>query len=1695
MMTQELVDKGLSNPFSTGGGGTTFEQLVGASYLVSLVAGDIPRGLDWGIIESVQFQQRWARYLLDDIIITTTDGNKKRKLALQVKHKLGFSESDDVFVKVIKDCWDTFSGSLGGTFDKELDRIGIGVGVYQAKLDHHFKPLLEIARTSKNSDEFFKKISLSSFSSIEKGDYLKILKNLLEKAKSDITNEEIWQFLKCLVVIHFDLESEGSRDTIISWNRLLDVLKERNSSQAILLFDHLTSIVAKYSRMAGHIDYKVLTAEITGVALKDRPEFTADLRNLRSHSDIVLDSIRDTIGDVVQLPRIELIEEISRDINEKEIIVISGEPMIGKSVILKLLASRLRSEGEIICFSTERFSGTNFDEFLHNINVQNNFLSILSAIGNCPNRCILIDGLEKAINEDKRRILNDLIITVRRYNKSLTNNGYSHYPWRIILTSRAFGAKNFLSHLETRCNFIDNSIKIIDIKPLTKPELSEVAEQLPQLKEIIKGEYLSEILSRPLVLDILTLPNICWPSASLPPKLTETWLLEWYWKEIVRLAEGVRSGEGDPDRREQLMIRTAKSLLNESKPLAIDDNIDPDALAGLISDRLLIKENNSIKFSHDVLEDWTFVVILKEQKANISNYLLQNKESLRFMRPFELFSVRFLDFERSPEDWLKLLSDVEAKTELSPRWYESALYAVICSPLVEEILAVLQSYMLENGGVLLSKFIYTMRRICVEVDPIVYKLFKGLSIEEIGKYTAYLTIPIKDKWIPIIQIVIQNFKDLNDECFYEFSFISGTWMSKTENNYRFRKEIALLSMRLLNLRFLSDRCIMASSLPYEKFEKTRLNLIESVLWASDLNPRLASYFAIRYCINNEENLYDFRKVILEDTGWVPICKYLPHLAIELIFKLLYDEISLNDHVGTLWDPPTYLEGPFYGLLNLHPDRGLELIHKIANHATQCWKIKEESEWGRKPIAQRIRIGNRYIEVWGDASVYRWFRYPSNAPNAITCSLMALEHWMIEQVKKSIDPIKLIETTLLSSISASVVGVCVSAALTNYIKGCYAIMPVLENPAFWFMDTARLNSDLSAESTITLFSSYFGIGSKRKASYKLLLADSKQSFRRTNLMSFIIPIIFGSESSVYLQDMIRSFPDNVPFFFEDQRSDIEYIEEKSETLRIWASFSERGNYEFIKNDDLNIIQYRAPPEIDKIRENSLQEFGNYTKGLSLLHWSQNLLDNDSIEPEFSLETAMEYAQNLVTQDNPQYRPKSFLEPSEQIAEAIAAFAAAMVVRKRQWVKEHSYCVWCKEQLIIASKRPEPLDMIADSDSKLKWDYRISAARALPILLSQDYKDKRLHKAILRIAKHKNHEVRDYLFDSLKHLWPCNQSLVWRCINIVIHESKTSAIDRRMRYTYQKDVDPLKVRAIIADNIYPKSLSNIMPDEIDTHILKSVLYCIPQNKDILSLIHMKKFKDLFESLISFTINSYLFHQKDMGIYNEWDFNTWNDLIFISLSNIILRVPEDSIRLLNLILASWEKAPSILEHFLRQLILVGSASDLEDSLTNIWPEICKNVLNSERCKRLNYHDMEDILGLLIFIDPSGAIKWETKEWQPVYELANSIDQWVKAVGSNPLCFRSLIKFLNGIGFGLLIGYGIRWIYECIFNTENKIKLLDTHGSITLLDELINNAWIKYNESLKEDKLIFNEYVYILDIVSHYGGPLSINIQKSLR
>ena len=1722
-MTCSSIKSTLATPFITGEGGATFEQLVGTSYLVSILAADIPRGLDWGITKEVMLQHRWSGCLLDDIVVTSFDGNTTRKLALQVKHTLTFSNasSNTRFARVIKDCWDTFNGLLGWQFNQDADRVGIGLGVYPTNIDKHFRPLLELARTSKDAADFIEKVSLPTLFSMERQKYLQIIKGLLAKAKGcNVTDNELWRFLKCLVIIHFDFESAGSRDSIHCWNRLLDQLTSRDGGQAKLLFNNLTSIIAEYASSAGFIDRNVLKGKMpSSLSLKDEPNYATDLTNLRNFTDRFLESIHDTIGGKVRVPRLKLLDDVENMITDKEVVVIEGEPMVGKSVLLKLLANRLRAEGEIIAFSIDRLSGATIENFLHNINVYHDLKDILFAIGGAPLRCILIDGLERAArHEDKRRIINDIIIAIRNYNKSMAaNGGLSDNYWKIIFTSRSLEAMNILQQLETQHNFIEKSIKLIEVESLSDEEVTGVVQQLPKLKALASQTHLREILSRPLVLDILTLPYVMFPSSSVPNLLTETWLLDWFWKMVVRCSNNLMQGMGYPDKREQLLLYLAEQSLGENKLIPITSTMDSEATSGLVSDGLLLREDGHLRFAHDVFEDWALAVLFDNHKNNIPEFLRKAGEPIGLARAFRLFASKYLEVKQSPLDWVSLLTTLESDDTLSPRWYQIVLTAPLFSP-VTELIQQMQPYLFDKEGILLTKLLKALRISCVRPDPSAYLIFGDLPRIELEKYLAYMTIPIWPQWIPVIQIVLQNSDKLSDECILEFSYIAEKWMTTTNNNQPFRKEIVNFSLRVLNGGLLQS---------YKDEPKNQY--VKSVLWAADCLPELVSEFVKKKTLRSrDEKNYGFEDLFLE-AGWIPICKHLPKIAVNILQRILCRELKQDRFGGylhlemdygithTKWNPPTYLKGPFLGLLRLHSVEGLHLIKQVTNHATKCWRMIQELELQRKPVPQAVKLKASTLEIWGDEHVYTWHRYPTIAPDAVACALMALEYWMNERLKNGADPVWLFHKVLERTESAAVVGVCASVALANERICREAVIPILENPSFWYMDIFRLTQEMGAESSIKMFSTFFSLGHDR-GDYNILLELAKQEHRKSDIRNFVLPILLSGskESCEKLQNAMRDFPNNPPIGFEHERENAQLMNERAETCRIWAALAERQNYETFEVDDKRGIgiRFKLPSDLEKQQKEKTRLFEELNKLYSLQGWSMNFIDSGEIGVDFTIDSAMAYAKEIVNQDNPSYQPKNLHEDSELRANSIAAFAAALVIHQWNWLEKNNYVAWCRQQLLTAARRPEPHSKYDDEISRYPFGYRRSAARALPIFLGKYPKDKEIREVIFRISQHKNDEVRAYLYHAMKSLWTIDQETIWKCIHNTIKNSRKRIIYGTFRYLKQQasmDVKRWRYQNmlrlvtylikmplfLISNNISQKPIGRYTHNDIYISYLESILYSIPIDSQIVSIPSSIKVIDLLSELIVFTVNTCVQFEKEDSHYNEWSGTSWNGVIFPIIANTLLALPvRPASTLLTPIISNWEKSPVIMEELLRNLSLVGTQTQYENRLVELWLYLGDYVLSSGQCKPLGYHlssELKSILSLLIFADP--VIKWKVQEWASLSKLTDFVGRWCTTVGYHPDCFPSLVRLLRTIGFSLIPEFGINWLHDCLVKIQNKKDFLKRSRATSQLGELLHDSWLKYEASIKSDPERLKHFIYLVDITADQGNMVAVRLQSLLQ
>jgi len=1665
----------------------------------------------------------------------SSDGSNDRKLALQLKHDLRFTQSDETFARVISDCWSVFTSAMGWPFNPESDRIGIGLGLYQTKLDAHFRPLLEWARTENDAVNFFQKVEISNFSSVEKRDYLALVRDLLTAGnKRAVSDEDLWRFLRCLVVIPFDLEQAGSRDTTYCWNALLGLLNTPDESQARSLLDSLCAIVARHNRTAGFLDLSAIRSELsTDVPLKDQPRFGNDLKCLRHHSETTLANITQTIGGRVHLPRTETIDHITEKVRQKEILVIAGEPMIGKSGLLKLLATRLQFEGAVFAFSVEEFGNARtLENFLHNNGVTHTFPELLAAVGDATLRCILIDGLERATEENKRRVINDILLALRQHNDALrARRAPADYHWHAVFTCRNQEMEDILLNLKTREKIQEGSLSILPVKALTDKEITEVVAHLPRLHDLADSGRLKDLLSRPGVLDILTLPDLTLPATSLPTRLTETWLLVWFWRQVVRLGEGARTGRGHPDNREQLLIELG--LQNLRSDGVVQSTVrDVEALSGLISDRLLRRSDGVIRFYHDALEDWSVSISLYRAFTNIEVYLAKIGEPLRGSRSFQLATLRLLEVDQDTEAWVRLLSRLNAADAISPRWRTLALSALLESDLISDMLPKLENHLLQNDNALLCQLLKTLRMIELRPNPAL-ELLGNVKDQHFKSYLTYWNVPIWERWIPIIHFALAHQGQLGNRAVLEFSFVARRWMEMAQEGQVLREEIARYAMdtvpRFMVRTAWNERDNMGLS--YDQEQSVRNNLALCALYGADCASDNITRFVRQYGLRSaDSDQYDLESVILrQEYGWVPLCKYLPDVAVDILEAIMCVKAEPDDYrdyhylfmtlgIADLSQhtPPGPWKGPFRIFLRFHETHALNLIHRVVSHATRIWILREQMEHHRQPIPQILSLPSGNVEVWGDELVYRWYRYPTVGPPSVTCALMALEEWMLEQIKAGTDPKELFDTVLRQTNSVAVVGVCTSVALAHMEQCLEAIVPIIERPAFWDMDITRFAQDQLPENGTRTISTYLSLG-RDESDYQKLMEMARQPQRQLDLRSFVLLFLLKAPSQLRdrVQTAIRSFSEQPAIYFEDESENEPLIQSRVSLYGNWAALAERENYETGVLADRSGIAIQFKPPQDPERERYQAHFEAQNRFWGFHNWSISLLDDGNVGETFTFESAMSYAQELLALDKVSKESGDLLSDAESRANAIALFAAGLVLRAWEWVEKNGHVGWCREQLLMAAKRQERAFMgldETDDAQRFYMGHRRSAARALPVLLSKRPRDREVQNTVIALAINSREEVRGYLFSALSTLWGVQDHFIWKCIDrLILQARKKASHDREHRLEYDRydtgrwrkfqSIQKIQLRLSrlarrILSYIEIKPIREATYEDIAVRQLQSVVYAIPSGERIVVWGSSHEF-DFLCDLVSFTINNFM-HFQEEDKYNKWAHNEWNQVFFPKLANALLRLPHKHVEvLLEPILDHWEQVPSMMENLLRYLSLTGTQVNLENRLINLWLPLGNIIIDSECVasrSKSGLRDIHEILGLLIFADPTGIVKWEVDEWAPIHKMTGLIERWVARVGHDPDCFPSLLRLLRGIGFCLVPEFGINWLHQCLSRLNDHNAFYRQSHTDGRLAELLWETWIQHSQVISRDSQRFGQFVYLVDRVAKQGEPLAVRLQKQL-
>jgi hypothetical protein len=111
----------LSNPFSTGSGGSVFENRVQAAFVVLMLSGGtIPCLPHWPLVK-IKLQGKYDGFETDDFIAFVESDGKQAKLLAQIKHTIKITKGDKTFGEVIAAAWRDFQNAK--VFDPQRDQL------------------------------------------------------------------------------------------------------------------------------------------------------------------------------------------------------------------------------------------------------------------------------------------------------------------------------------------------------------------------------------------------------------------------------------------------------------------------------------------------------------------------------------------------------------------------------------------------------------------------------------------------------------------------------------------------------------------------------------------------------------------------------------------------------------------------------------------------------------------------------------------------------------------------------------------------------------------------------------------------------------------------------------------------------------------------------------------------------------------------------------------------------------------------------------------------------------------------------------------------------------------------------------------------------------------------------------------------------------------------------------------------------------------------------------------------------------------------------------------------------------------------------------------------------------------------------------------------------------------------------------
>ena len=1096
--TNHLAEERITSPKASGGAGTVFEQHVGAYWLGQLVVGAIPPIWIDATVTRVHFQTEHLGWQTDDLLVECdAGGGRTRRLACHVRSSVRVSTSDERFKSAVEDFWSDYNSPT--RFSATDDQLVLVTQRGSANLLEHFAGLLDCARAANSDIDFRHRLAMEGFVSSTVRKYWSVILTIIREVEpaedEDALYAKVWQFLRVVHVLSLDLatstrQNEAQLKSMLghfavggsplevaqaSWDALLQKAGESAPKAASLVRADLPMSLVNGQSTFGDKDRQLLGM-------------------LAEHSDPVLRGVRTVVGEDLHLDRGPVLQELMRQLEACQVVLVSGPAGSGKSAIAKGALEVASAKHFAFAFRAEEFARPHIDAVLNAAQIPSQAASVFAMLGAQDRIVILVDSTERILERDTRDAFSDLI-TLAADNPAI----------RIVLTCRDYSTELVRSALLQGKSI---SSTVLSVPPLTDSELDKVAVAYPALTDPLSNKGLREVLRNPYFLDKAL--ELSWSAGEAPPE-TEREFRDRFWRDVIRA--DATAPAGMPARREATFIGVAIGRAKALSTFVQSGELDQEGVKSLRRDSLLVSPDQRPEFvatPHDVLEDWAILRWL-DAKLDAAEGMLVGMASIGGHPAIRRSYRRWLGelLEHNPRAAERLFDDAFADESVSTQFRDDTITSLLAADTAPVFLESRGPQLVANNAALLKRVIHLLRVACVGTPS----WSSGNAV-----LPPAFSEPVGPSWPVVLRLVQENIEGFSATerlsliGLLEDATRGLSWWAPTFDEAEF---VAAAAYRIL------------ADLDDYRAEDSRRRVLKVI--AKVPNADATRFEALLRGTEEEHGRLDavaeeLRQMILFGMDGMRAARELPDLVISVAKDSLlatageakrYDDWdhdlgpqfglkSLLDHHET-----SAIQGPWLHLLRYHPVKGLALLRDVFNHSANVY-AETRGTHALEP-AEEIQLTFPDGEVkthWGNQRLWNLYRGTSVGPEVLISMLMALERHLLDVADVRPDELDVLLTRILMSTdSASVAAVTASVATAHPRLAGETLLALLSAPAYIEFDRGRLVDERHASVTLGIAATALASAESKVYVEERAKADTL-AHRKGQLETAILELQFG-----------------------------------------------------------------------------------------------------------------------------------------------------------------------------------------------------------------------------------------------------------------------------------------------------------------------------------------------------------------------------------------------------------------------------------------------------------------------------------------------------------------------------------------------------------------------------------------------------------